>query len=206
VITVIDIDLGNISSVGNALRHLGIPYAVSGDPDAVVSADQLILPGVGNFSEAMKRLEGIGMADVIRRRVLQDGVPILGICLGMQLLAARGEEGGHSRGLGLIEGTVSLLPLEDSALPLPHVGWNEVHYDDNFTLFDSIPDGACFYFVHSYAMVPAEPVEKAYSDYGVQFVAAVRKNGIVGVQFHPEKSQIVGLALLRNFFKDHCHA
>jgi glutamine amidotransferase len=123
----------------------------------------------------------------------------------MHLFATHGEEGGECRGLGLIKGRVKLLPVKEARLPLPHIGWNEVHFN-GFGLFSSIEDGACFYFVHSYALVPEEPMETALSDYGSSFVAAIRKDHIVGVQFHPEKSQTVGLTLLKNFCKDFCFA
>lgn len=200
MITVIDIGIGNVSSVGNALRHLGIPFRMSGKPEEINSAEQLIFPGVGNFAEAAKRLEILGIDVILRKRVLVDRVPILGICLGMQLFASYGEEGGGSKGVGLIKGRVSLLRTA-LPLPLPHIGWNEVHFDD-FRLFHSIQDGTCFYFVHSYEMLVEEPLTIAHSDYGVQFVAAIQKDNIVGVQFHPEKSQKAGLIFLNNFCRD----
>ena len=200
MITVIDIGIGNISSVGNALRHLGIPFRMSGRPEEINSAEQLIFPGVGNFAEAAKRLEIFGIDNILRKRVLEDRVPILGICLGMQLFASYGEEGGDNKGVGLIKGKVSLLRTAPP-LPLPHIGWNELHFDD-FRLFRSIQDGTCFYFVHSYEMIVEEPLTIAYSDYGVQFVAAIQKDNIVGVQFHPEKSQKAGLTFLNNFCRN----
>lgn len=201
MITVIDIDIGNISSVGNALKHLGIPFRISGKVEDISDAEQLIFPGVGNFAEAAKRLEILGIDRILRKRVLEDRVPILGICLGMQLFASYGEEGGGCKGVGLIKGKVSLLRSGETSLPLPHIGWNEVHFDD-FKLFNSIQDGTCFYFVHSYEMIVEEPVTVAYSDYGVQFVAAIQKENVVGVQFHPEKSQKAGLTFLANFCRD----
>ena len=201
MITVIDIDIGNISSVGNALHRLGIPFRISGKPEDVSEAEKLIFPGVGNFCEAARRMEVLGIDRIVRKRVLEDKVPILGICLGMQLFASYGEEGGGSKGLDLIKGKVSLLRSGETALPLPHIGWNEVHFND-FKLFSSIQDGTCFYFVHSYEMIIEEPMTMAFSDYGVQFVAAIHKNNIVGVQFHPEKSQKAGLTFLNNYCRD----
>ncbi len=201
MITVIDIGIGNISSVGNALKQLAIPFYMTDKAEDIHRAEKLIFPGVGNFAEAARRMGHLGIDEIIRKRVLEDKVPILGICLGMQLFATYGEEGGGCDGLGLIDGKVRLLRSEREGLPLPHIGWNDVHFE-NFGLFHSIEDGTCFYFVHSYEMIVGEPIPVALSEYGISFVAAVHKENIVGVQFHPEKSQKAGLNLLRNFYRD----
>lgn len=198
LITVIDLKIGNIASVSGALKYLGITHKISDARNDIESAEKLIFPGVGNFSEAAKRIRALGIDKSIRKKVLEEKMPILGICLGMQLFANYGEEGGISEGLGLIKGKISYHRAADLGLRLPHIGWNEVSYK-NFKLFDSIENNSCFYFVHSYEMVPEETLTIAYSDYGVKFVAAVRKDNIVGVQFHPEKSQKAGLKLLDNF-------
>lgn len=200
MITVIDLEIGNTASVSGALRRLGIPYLLSRDPADIEKADKLILPGVGSFSEAMKRIALARIGEVIKKKVLNEKTPILGICLGMQVFARYGEEGGPTEGLGLINSRVVHHRAKDMGLKLPHIGWNEVHHDD-MRIFDSIEDGACFYFVHSYEMILSEDAKTAYSDYGVKFVAAVQKDNIIGVQFHPEKSQRPGLKLLDNFCK-----
>lgn len=198
MITVIDLHIGNIASVSRALKYLNAAHAVSDDLDIVKSADRLILPGVGSFSEASRRLKSTGLYAVIKNRVLARKIPILGICLGMQLFADYGDEGGRSDGLGFIGGSVRCHRAALSGFRLPHIGWNDVRYDD-FKIFDAIPDNACFYFAHSYELIPAGEVKSAYSNYGVDFVAAVQKDNIVGCQFHPEKSQKAGLKLLENF-------
>ncbi len=201
VITVIDIHTGNIASISRALRYLDVPHRISDKQADINSADTLIFPGVGSFSEASKRLKALGLGEALREKVIEDKAPILGICLGMQLFATSGEEGGVSEGLDLIKGRVLYHRASGQGLRLPHIGWNDVHYKD-FKLFDDIANDSCFYFVHSYEFVPAEPVTSAYCEYGVRFVAAVQKDNIFGVQFHPEKSQAAGLRLLKNFCKD----
>lgn len=200
MITVIDLNIGNIASVSGALKNLGIAHKISDSRKDIESAERLILPGVGNFSEAAKRLKTLAIDRSIKKKVLDEGTPILGICLGMQLFAAYGEEGGCTEGLGLIKGRVSYHRAAKMGLRLPHIGWNEVT-QEGFRLFDSIDSNSCFYFVHSYEMIPEETAKAAYSDYGVKFVAAIKKDNIAGVQFHPEKSQRAGLKLLDNFCK-----
>lgn len=195
MIAVIDIGLSNVSSVCRALARLRVDSHLTADPHELAAASRLILPGVGSFAEAARRLESTGLRELIRELVLGRGKPILGICLGMQLLASEGEEHGESRGIGLFQGRVRRL---DEAPRLPHIGWNEVH-NHGTTLLEGTPDATCFYFVHSYAVNPGEPLKVATSDYGGEFVAVVQKGHIMGTQFHPEKSQSAGLALLRRF-------
>jgi len=198
LITVIDLNLGNIASIANALKCLGFNYEIVDMPQAIEKSKKLIFPGVGNFFEAAKRMRANGIDDIIRRKVLEEKIPILGICLGMQLLAATGVEGGVGRGLGLIEGRVSLHRAGRLGLRLPHIGWNDVHWD-KFPLFEGINTEPCFYFVHSYEINLAERAEIAHCNYGVEFVAAFQKGHILGVQFHPEKSQEAGLQVLKNY-------
>lgn len=195
MIAVVDIGLSNVNSVGRALTVLRIEHLLTSDPSLLAQADRLILPGVGSFSEAARRLEATGLKKCIRALVLDHGKPILGICLGMQLLAEDGEENGKAKGLGLIKARVQKLRTH---LRLPHIGWNEVGNRGTSLLADT-PDGTCFYFVHSFTMVPEETVQTATSDHGVEFVAVVQKHHIIGTQFHPEKSQANGLALLKRF-------
>jgi len=201
MITVINIKIGNIASVSRALTYLNIPHVVANDPKVVSRAEKLIFPGVGNFFEAVTRLKSSGLDEVLKKRVLQDKVPILGICLGMQLFATYGEEGGGCEGLNFIRGNIVYHRAKQQGLRLPHIGWNNVR-TDGLKIFDAIPDDTCFYFVHSYEIVPSEAVKAAYSNYGVDFVAAVQKDHIIGVQFHPEKSQEGGLRLLKNFCEE----
>ncbi len=198
MITVIDIQIGNIASVTRALAFLGIPHGVSTSPEEVLQADKIIFPGVGSFSEAMKRIREVGWDAVLTKKVIEQKTPILGICLGMQLFATEGTEGGRTKGLCFIQGRVSYHRAGEKGLRLPHIGWNEVRYDQG-KIFSGIPNESCFYFVHSYEFIPDEGRVVARSRYGIDFVAAVQKEHIIGVQFHPEKSQQVGLALLKNF-------
>ncbi|GBE18166.1 imidazole glycerol phosphate synthase subunit HisH 1 [archaeon BMS3Abin16] len=198
MITIIDLGLGNVNSVMRALNYLKVSNRVSSEISDLEEAEKLIFPGVGNFFEASKRLEINGMKQAIREQVLELGKPILGICLGMQLLANEGEEGGISKGLGLIDGRVVRMSSEKVGLRLPHIGWNDVSHR-NLKLFSGIDENACFYFVHSYALELEGDVEHSLSNYGTDFVAAVKKDNIIGTQFHPEKSQKDGLKLLTNF-------
>jgi len=198
MIAIIDLKLGNVKSVGNALTYLKIKHVLTSDHEQIKNATKLIFPGVGSFNEASKRLQSTGMRECIRNAVLILGKPILGICLGMQLLADYGEEGGESQGLGLINARVSRLRSDPEKYRLPHIGWNDVEHDE-VELFNGINSGTCFYFVHSYEMVLNEPCNKAICNYGVDFIAAVQKGHICGTQFHPEKSREMGLKLLSNF-------
>lgn len=198
MITVINLKIGNVASVTRSLQRLGFSCEATDDHWALKKAEKIILPGVGSFKEAMQRLRSSGLSDILKERVLKEKVPLLGICLGMQLLASSGEEGGSSEGLGIIKGRVVYHRAKQLGLRLPHIGWNDVTAEGE-GIFSAIPQGSCFYFVHSYEMLPEEAVSLAHSNYGVDFTAAVRKENIWGVQFHPEKSQEHGLRLLKNF-------
>ena len=202
MITVIDLGISNITSVSRALQRLGIQHLVSGQPEDVEGAGQLILPGVGSFAEAVKRIRQAGLEAALKKAVLEDKKPILGICLGMQLFASYGEEGGGAQGLDFIRGKVLYHRASQTNLRLPHIGWNDVHFN-GFSIAGSLNGNSCFYFVHSYEFIPEEPVKVALSHYGVDFVAAIQKDNILGVQFHPEKSQEAGLKLLENFCKSY---
>jgi len=202
LITVIDLGISNITSVSRALQRLGVQHLVSGLPGDVEGAGQLILPGVGSFAEAAKRLRESGLDTVLKKAVLKERKPILGICLGMQLFASYGEEGGGAPGLDFIRGKVLYHRASQLNLRLPHIGWNDVHFN-GFNIAQSPNGNSCFYFVHSYEFIPEESVNTAISHYGVDFVAAIQKDNILGVQFHPEKSQGAGLKLLENFCKSY---
>jgi imidazole glycerol-phosphate synthase subunit HisH len=196
MMTIVDYGMGNLYSVGNALAHLGQNWEVSPDPERIVQAERVILPGVGSFQEAAQRLQETGLADALRTYALK-GRPLLGICLGMQLLAEWGEEGGLTPGLGLIPGTTARLQTGEK---LPHVGWNHLAIRQSDPLLDDLPQNPYFYFVHSFVFTPQDPKHVVGDTaYGPEFCAMVRKDNLVGVQFHPEKSSAAGLRLLRNF-------
>jgi glutamine amidotransferase len=202
MIKIVDLQVGNIGSVVKAIRHLGADYELITRPEQLVGASKIILPGVGSYKAASDRMYSSGFIDALNEHVLQLQVPILGICVGMQLLATSGVEGGGASGLGYINATVNKIDCINGSLNIPHMGWNDVN-SLNLTLFEDIPDGSCFYFVHSYAMTieNVENLDIAYTNYGSDVVAYVRKDNIHGAQFHPEKSQSVGLQFLRNFIE-----
>jgi len=200
VITVIDLNICNIASVCKAIEKLGYEYLITNKTEDILMADKLILPGVGTYSAAMIQLNLFELVPAIRQKVIIEKTPILGICLGMQLLTSYGFESGGSEGLNLIKGKVSYHRASESNLSLPHIGWNDVSYSD-FKLFEDIPNHSCFYFVHSYEVILEESAIIATCNYGVDFIAAFQKNNIIGVQFHPEKSQFMGLKLLENYCK-----
>lgn len=198
-VLVIDYGMGNLGSVRRALEECGADVLVSDDPAALDDASWIVLPGVGAFPDGMRNLHERGWTGVLDRSVREEGIPILGICLGMQLLADRGFEGGDTPGLGYVGGEVRLL-RRASAFRVPHVGWNEVRAAPNSPVFSGIPDGADFYFVHSYHFVPQNPAHVAgTTDYDGDIVAAVHSGNVWGTQFHPEKSSKAGFQLLCNF-------
>lgn len=206
MIAVVDYHKGNLSSVQRGLRDAGLDACITDDPAAIARARAIVLPGVGSFTEAAGSMEQLGQMDGLRRRIAE-GVPFLGICLGMHLLFEGGSEhaapGGSTPGLGVIPGTVDALPPVDSAgraYKIPHVGWNNVDQcKPGNPLFAGIDDGEYFYFTHSFA-VPESPATIAVTTHSVEFPCAVQVgSACFGVQFHPEKSSDAGAALLRNF-------
>ena len=200
-VALIDYGSGNLRSAEKALARAGGAVVVTSKPEAIASAERIVLPGVGAFGDCMRGLSAVsGMIEALRESVLRRGVPFLGICVGMQLLASVGHEFGDHAGLGWIAGEVDRLTPSDPALKIPHMGWNELVIARPHPLFAGTPPGAHAYFVHSYAMKPRDSAHVlATSDYGGAFTAAVGRDNIAGTQFHPEKSQAVGLALLGNF-------
>jgi len=193
---VIDYDAGNTANVLRALDQVGVEARLSADPQEFLAADGLILPGVGAFPTAMQELKRRGLVSVIQQAVA-NGKPLLGICLGMQLLLESGLENGPSSGLGLIPGVCRRIP-DQTGLPVPHMGWNKVRYTPDHPLFVGIEQDSHFYFVHGYAVQPNENTI-ATSCYGVDFSAAIANKNFYGVQFHPERSGKNGALLLRNF-------
>lgn len=198
MIGIIDYGAGNLGSVQNALAHIGQESRIFANPAHVQDFDRLVLPGVGSFGIAMNCLESQGWPSRIRE-FLATGRPLLGICLGMQLLFDSGEENGPNPGLGLIRGRVTAL-LPDTGLPVPHVGWNNLASTTPHPLLRGIKEHVDLYFVHSFHCVPEEDSTiLATCSYGGEFVAAVCHGNVAGTQFHPEKSQASGLRLLSNF-------
>ncbi len=202
MITIIDYGVGNLASICNMLRKLHIESRVSSDPSEVARADKLILPGVGAFDEGMRQLEARGLRDALERRVMNDGVPVLGICLGMQLLS-RGSEEGSLEGLGWVPADTVRFDFSGltlpKPLPVPHMGWNQTDLQGRATLFDHA-NPSKFYFVHSYHLrCDDESMVSAQAEYGIRFTAAVEHEHVFGCQFHPEKSHRFGMALLRRF-------
>lgn len=200
-ITVIDYGMGNIWSVLSALRYLGCNPIVSSTPSEIARAESLVLPGVGSFRKAMGTLRQTGLDQAILHAVQTEGIKILGICLGMQLMASRGSEDGDTPGLGLIPTSVDKFsPQEIGANKIPHIGFNLVRSKPNARLFRKLPEAADFYFVHSYRMLPEGLSGKtATCMYGAEFLAAYEQDNVYATQFHPEKSQTNGLLLLKNF-------
>jgi glutamine amidotransferase len=197
-VAVVDYGMGNRRSVQKALQHVGAAAVITRDHDALCAADGLVVPGVGAFPLAMRNLRELGLAGVIRERAAQ-GTPVLGICLGMQVLFERSHELEPTAGLGLLRGEVRR--LETGGLRIPHIGWNEVHIERASPLTAGLPDGGCpFYHVHSLAAHPAEPSDVlGTAEYGERFATIVGRETVLGVQFHPEKSSAHGLQMLRNF-------
>lgn len=196
---IVDYGLGNIQSLGNALDRLGYAWGVSARPEDLAGADGFILPGVGAFAEGMRNLVLGGLRDALEREVLGAGKPVLGICLGMQLLAQDSEENGLHQGLGWIDGHVRLLRPE-GGLRVPHVGWNSLRVLRKQPLFERSGPEACVYFDHSYRFECPERFIAAACGYGGEVTAAVQRDNVFGVQFHPEKSQAAGLRILRSLF------
>ena len=198
MIGIVDYGMGNLRSVWNALDSQAIPARIVATPADIREAERLIIPGVGAFAHAMRELNDRGLVAPIRERAAE-GVPLLGICLGMQLLASLGTETGTTEGLDLIPGRADLLPVE-TPQRLPHVGWNAISLARQHPLFEGVRGSADFYFVHSFAVAPTDPAAVlATTEYGRLFASVIGRDNIVGVQFHPEKSQANGLRILENF-------
>jgi imidazole glycerol-phosphate synthase subunit HisH len=196
---IVDYGMGNRRSVEKALERVRARTLVTGDHDALTAADGLIVPGVGAFPAAMRSLRAAGLDELIVRRA-EAGTPVLGLCLGMQLLFDRSLELGGDTGLGLLGGEVVDLRPDPAGLKIPHIGWNVVAMTRESPLTEGLPERCAFYHVHSFVARPAEPSDVlGHGDYGGPFVSIVARDPIYGVQFHPEKSSTHGLGLLRNF-------
>lgn len=201
-VLIVDYNLSNLGSIRRSIEECGVSPVVSNDPGKLKTASRIVLPGVGSFTDGMANLREMGWAPALREAAMEDRIPLLGICLGMQLLAEKGEEGGTVGGLKLIPGEVRRFAPEDSSTRIPHVGWNEVWKASGNHLFEGIPDGSDFYFVHSYHFIPRRKEHiLATTPYCGNFVSAIGVGNIFGVQFHPEKSGRPGFQILKNFLK-----
>lgn len=203
MIAIIDYGMGNLRSVQKGFEKVGFEAVVTSEPKTVLEADRVVLPGVGAFRDCMKNLEEGGFIEPILR-VIREGRPFLGICLGLQLLFTESEEFGLHAGLNVIPGRVVRFPegMKENGeeLKVPHMGWNQVSMKRRPPAFEGIPDGSSFYFVHSFYVKPEDPsVVATTTDYGIEFCSSVWKENIVATQFHPEKSQEMGLSILKNF-------
>ena len=198
MIAIVDYDAGNIKSVEKALLHLGQEVTVTGEAEAILKADKVILPGVGAFGDAMEKLRRTGL-DKVMKEVADKKTPFLGICLGLQLLFESSEEAPGVAGLGLLKGKILKIPQAEG-LKIPHMGWNSLHLQNGGRLFRGIDEHTYVYFVHSYYLeAQEESIVKASTRYGVEIHASVEKDNLFACQFHPEKSSTAGLKILKNF-------
>lgn len=202
MIAIIDYDAGNLSSVRKALEFLGQEVVISRNHDEILSADKVILPGVGNFGDAMKKLRNYDLIKPIQD-VAARNIPFLGICLGLQLLFEGSDESEGIEGLGILKGGIKKIP-DAPGLKIPHIGWNSLRFMNEGRLFRNIEDDVYVYFVHSYYLKAEEPeIVKAVTEYSTIIDASVEKNNIFACQFHPEKSGDTGLQILKNFAEIH---
>ena len=198
MIAMIDYDAGNIKSVEKALQKLGADVVITKDPQEILNADKVILPGVGAFGDAMNNLKKYSLDEVIHQ-VVEKGTPFLGICLGLQLLFERSDESPEAVGLGILKGEILRIP-DAEGLKIPHMGWNSLHLQNDGRLFKGLKENDYVYFVHSYYLkAEDEQIVKATTNYSVNIHASVEKDNVFACQFHPEKSSDVGLKILKNF-------
>jgi imidazole glycerol-phosphate synthase subunit HisH len=199
-VAIINYGMGNLQSVVNAFLAAGANCFVASQPSDLDRADRFVLPGVGAFGDGMRNLEQAGWIEALERQVCQQGKLFLGLCLGMQMLATTGTEHGHHQGLGWIPGVVLRIPRTDTTLRIPHVGWNDVTIHNNAGLYANLGDVQTFYFVHSYFFRPEQRAAvTSVCCHGSEFAASLEAGNILATQYHPEKSQKAGLAVLRNF-------
>ena len=199
MIAIIDYGMGNLRSVQKGFERMGHEAVVTREPHTILDASKVVLPGVGAFPDCMRNLEEYGLIDAVRTSIAS-GKPFLGICLGLQLLFTESEEFGISKGLDIIKGKVVRFRLPDPALKVPHMGWNAVSIKQRPPALADVPDNSHFYFVHSFHVVPEDKgVVATTTDYGAEFVSSVWKDNVFATQFHPEKSQALGLSILKRF-------
>lgn len=203
MVVIIDYGMGNLGSVRNMLKKLGYKSIITSDKDEILNAQRIILPGVGSFDKAMNNLKELNLIEVLNKKVLEEKTPILGICLGMQLLT-NGSEEGKEKGLGYIDAFAHKFNFEtkDKELPIPHMGWNITTLNENKS-FNTTEEEYRFYFVHSFAVTCNNPDEILFeTKYGYNFVSAFQKDNILGAQFHPEKSHKFGMQFFKNFLEN----
>ncbi len=199
MIAIIDYGMGNLRSVQKGFERMGHEAVVTSDAKTILNASKVVLPGVGAFPDCMRNLREYGLIDAVQKSI-DSGKPFLGICLGLQLLFTESEEFGISKGLDVIKGKVVKFKIQDSTLKVPHMGWNSVSIKHWPSALADVPDGSHFYFVHSFHVVPEDKsVIATTTDYGIEFVSSIWKDNIFATQFHPEKSQALGLSILKRF-------
>jgi glutamine amidotransferase len=205
MIAIVDYGMGNLRSVHKAVERVGYEAQVTDDPQEVLNASGIILPGVGAFRDCMRNLQEHRLQEPVVRSI-EAGKPFLGICLGLQLLFEESDEFGLHKGMGVLPGRVTRFPEDirdpetDQPYPIPHMGWNTIEFKKETSLFAGIENNSFFYFVHSYYAIPHNPSDiAATTPYGIEFACAVQHDNVHAVQFHPEKSQAIGLRLLKNF-------
>lgn len=206
MIAIIDYGAGNLRSVGNAFEAIGEDVVVTKEPEEIVNAKAIVLPGVGAFGDGMENLRRLNLVELLNEQVIDQKKPYLGICLGLQFLAKESHEHGSHKGLGWVNGVVEKIAPENDSFRIPHIGWNDVHIKQSSRLFDNISSerDPVFYFVHSYSLQVDKQEEDIVTStcwHGTDITASIQKDNIIGVQFHPEKSQRLGLNLLENFIR-----
>jgi glutamine amidotransferase len=200
VVGIVDYGMGNLRSVFNAFEYIGARVKICSFPEELSTVDRIVLPGVGAIAQCIKRLEKVGFLDALNLEVLNNAKPTLGICLGMQVMATKSYEGGEHNCLGWFDAEVVKIKPLGNELKVPIIGWNTIKFDHGISLFRDLPINADFYFVHSYQLKPQNPDEMvAFYDYGEKVTAAILRDNVFATQFHPEKSQDLGLKLLDNF-------
>ncbi len=198
MLAIVDYGMGNLRSVQKGFAKVGVEAAVVNVPDDILQASAVVLPGVGAFRDCMRNLEELRLVEPIMRSI-ESGKPFLGICLGLQLLFSESHEFGVHKGLGVFKGKVLRFP-DNAGLKVPHMGWNTINIKNRPPILSHVPDGSSFYFVHSYYVAPEDPsIVAATTEYGIEYTSMVWKDNIFAVQFHPEKSQTLGLEVLRAF-------